>query len=78
MSKKCDLIGLGKINKYMLLILLGTCFNVLLYEASDWSHFFKDVNQHPVIYNLAYSLGLCLSCVFYIKYKCDNRKKKSN
>ena len=75
MSKKCDLIGLGKINKYMLLILLGTCFNVLLYEASDWSHFFKDVNQHPVIYNLAYSLGLCLSCVFYIKYKCDNRKK---
>ena len=75
MSKKCNLIGFGSINKYMLLIFLGTCFNVLLYRASHWSKFFKNGNHHPVIYNLAYSLGLSLSCVFYIKYKCDNTKK---
>jgi len=60
----------------MLLIFLGTCFNVLLYRASHWSKFFKNGNHHPVIYNLAYSLGLCLSGIFYIKYICDNRKKR--
>ena len=76
MSKKCDAIGLGKINKYMLLIFLGTVFNVLLYQVGDFSKFFKDTCQHPVIYNLAYSFGLCLSFIIYIKYICDNRRKR--
>ena len=75
MPKKCDVIGLGKLNKYMLLIFLGIVFNVLLYEIGNFSKFFKDTSQHTVIYNLAYSLGLCLSFIIYIKYICDNRKK---
>ena len=76
MSKKCDIIGLGKLNKYMLLVFLGTVLNVLFEEVRNFSKFFRNPSQHPVIYNLVNSLGLCLSFIICIKYICDNRRKR--
>ena len=76
MAKKCNTIGLGKLNKYMLLIFLGIVFNVLILQVGNFSKFFKDTNDHPIIYNLAYSFGLCLSFIIYIRYILSNKRKR--
>ena len=74
MVKKCNVIGLGKLNKNMLIIFLGIAFNAAIFQVGNRSQFFRYTNSHPVVYNLAYSFGLCLAFIIYIRYIVNNRR----
>ena len=75
MSSKCFL-SFGKINKYLLLIILALIFYACQTHIESESKFFGDDNKlHPVIYCINYSLGLCLSFILIIIYKVWNKNK---
>ena len=83
MSKKCrcNIISIGNINRYILLIILGAFFKALkdyiksLSKELDWK---KSKKQHPVIITINYAMGLCLSFIFFIIYKIYNKQKNKN
>ena len=75
MKIKCKIFGIGKLNKKLILIILG----VFIYSASmiieENSLFFADENLHPILYCLIYSLGLSLSFILLLIYKKRNKNK---
>ena len=75
MKIKCKIFGIGKLNKKLILIILG----VFIYSASmiieENSLFFADENLHPILYCLIYSLGLSLSFILLLIYKRRNKNK---
>ena len=49
MSPKCRKISFGKINRYIILILIGAIFRGLITFLGDSSKHFADGNKHPII-----------------------------
>ena len=80
MQKKCKKISLGKISKYLLLVIFASIFLTCLYYLKLESKFFaKNNDSHPVVYNTIYSLGLCLSVsLFLITKLCNKSKNKKS
>ena len=80
---KCNLISFGHINLYILIILLGAVFNTAKYLITNKSKKLgvddpnKLEKQHPVIITINYSMGLCLSFIFFIIYKIRNKRNKT-
>ena len=78
MGCKCKIIILGKTNKYLLLILVGSILLIALAYVEYESKFFAEKKTHPIIYSMTYSLGLTLSFIFLIIYKIRNKWKNKN
>ena len=77
MSRKCNKISFGKTNRYILLILLGAILRPLLSFSKGQSQFFYNGrNEHPIIYNMTYSLGLCLNFILLIILRIRNKSAK--
>ena len=73
MSKKC--ISLGNVNLKIFLIFVPIIFRFCLSFAESQSEFYIEINSHPILYTLNYSLGLCVSFSLLIIYKIRNRTK---
>ena len=78
MSKKCSLISLGQLNRYMFLIFLGAVFSICVSVEQNFSTFGGNENPHPVIYTLTYSLGLSLSFIIYMVNKLCYKSLRKN
>ena len=73
MSVKC--ISLGNVNKYIFLVLIGSIVHSILYTTEIKSKFFESENNHPIVYIIIYSFGLCLSIsLLLIKKICSKRR----
>ena len=70
---KC--ISLGQINKYMFLVLLDS----IIYDCLgyfEWkSKISQEENSHPIIYQIIYSFGLCLSISLLLIKKAFSKRK---
>ena len=74
MSLKC--ISLGKINKYIFLVLVDSIINSSLYYFELQSKYFYSNNDHPIVCLIIYSFGLCLSISLLLINKiCSKRKR---
>ena len=73
--KKCNFISFGKTNKSILLVFVGALLYFALTFTEGESKFFAEENFHPVIYNITYNLGLCLSFLLYIIYNIRNKNQ---
>ena len=72
MCKKCKIISLGKINKYIILAFLNSIFFMIQMLLKMFSTLLPN---HPIIFNIIYSFGLCLSFSFLLINKiCYARK----
>ena len=76
MFLKCNIISLGKINKYLFLILVGAILLTSLTFFESLTKFFANENLHPIIYSMTYSIGLSLSFSWLIIYKIRNKNRK--
>ena len=74
----CKEISFGKTNIFFSLILVGAILLTSLTYVESLTKFFAEINYHPVIYSMTYSLGLCLSFSFLIIYKIRNKSVKDN
>ena len=72
---KCKLISLGKINKKFILIIIQVIVCLISMLIKKKTRFFSEKNEHPIIYCITYSLGLCFSFIFLVIYKLYNKKK---
>ena len=80
MIKKCNIISIGKINKKLIIILLGGIFytgTILIEEQSTIFGGNESESNHPIIYTLMQSLSLTLSFIFLIFYYKKNKGKNS-
>ena len=75
MQPKPCIISLGKINKYLFLILVGAVLLGSLTFLEGLTKFFAEVNYHPIIYSMTYSLGLSLSFIWLIIYKIRTKRR---
>ncbi len=73
--KKCNYISLGKINKYIFLILLDALLYIFIGFIEGESKFFAEENLHPIIYIISDSLGSSLSFILLIIYNIRNKRK---
>ena len=75
MAIKC--IGLGIIKKNMLLVLLDSFpyMSFLFFESR--SKIFNSYNYHSIIYQIIYSLGLCLSISLLLIKKIYSKRKNN-
>ena len=64
MSCKCKLITLGKVNGFLILIIIGAILLGSLTLVEGLSKSFARENKHPIIYSMTYSLGMSLSFCF--------------
>ena len=72
---KCKLISLGKINKKFLLIIIQVIVCLCNMLIKKKTKFFSQKNDHPIVYCITYSFGLCFSFIFLVLYKLYNKKK---
>ena len=76
---KCKIISFGHINLYFLLIPLGALFRaakeLIISNSTKFGETDKE-KQHPIIITINYTLGLCLSFIFFLIYKICNKRKK--
>ena len=80
---KCNIMSFGQINLYLLLIPLGAVFDtsidLVLIQSNKFGQKGVNKQQHPIIMTINYSLGSCLSFIFFIIYKvCTKRNEKTN
>ena len=76
MALKCKIISCGKINKKIILIIVGGLFYSLqLYVEGESEIFGGDKNDYPIIYTIMYSICLCLSFPLLIIFNLYNKKK---
>ena len=73
---KCKIISLGTINKKFLLIIIHVIACLISMLIKKKTKFFSEKNDHPIVYCIIYSLGLCFSFIFLVIYKFHNKKKK--
>ena len=73
MSIKC--ISLGQINKYMFLVLLDSIIYDCLGYFESKSKISQEENSHPIIYQIIYSFGLCLSISLLLIKKTFSKRK---
>ena len=77
MAIKCRVITCGKINKKIILIIVGgLVYSLHLYIESESEIFGGDTNEFPVIYTMMYSLCLCLSFSLLLIFNVYSKKKK--
>ena len=77
MAIKCRVITCGKINKKIILIIVGgLVFSLHLYIESESEIFGGDTNEFPVIYTMMYSICLCLSFSLLLIFNVYSKKKK--
>ena len=72
---KCKIISLGTINKKFLLIIIHVIACLISMLIKKNTKFFSEKNDHPIVYCIIYSLGLCFSFIFLVIYKLYNKKK---
>jgi divalent metal cation (Fe/Co/Zn/Cd) transporter len=77
MARKCKIISCGQINKKIISLIIGGIFYAMTLFFEDSSKIFSPTNPHPIVYTLIYSIGLCLSFIFYVVYRIKNRRKKN-
>ena len=76
MALKCKIISCGRINKKLILIIVGGLFfSLQLYVESTSNIFGGDKNDYPIIYTMMYSICLCLSFSLLIIFNLYNKKK---
>ena len=76
MALKCKIISCGRINKKIILIIVGGLFfSLQLYVESTSNIFGGDKNDYPIIYTMMYSICLCLSFSLLIIFNLYNKKK---
>ena len=75
MACKSKIISLGKTNKFLFLILVGSILLTSLTIVENFTKFFALENKHPVIYSMTYSIGLSLSFILVIIYKIRSKRK---
>ena len=73
---KCKIISLGTINKKFLLIIIHVIACLISMLIKKKTKFFSEKNDHPIVYCIIYSLGLCFSFIFLVIYKLYNKKKE--
>ena len=78
MSCTCRIITLGKINGFLILILIGAILLGSLSFVESLTKFFAEKNYHPIIYTMTYSLGLTLSFCFLLVHKKRIKSEKEN
>ena len=78
MSKKCNCISLGEINRYIIFIIIGAIFMAGTAVIANDSKFFNPEKFYVIVYTIANSLGLSLSFILLIIYKKYNKEKKDN
>ena len=76
MSGRIPKISFGKINRYIILILIGAIFRGLLTFLENQSSNFAEQNKHPIVYSMTYSIGLCLNFILLIILKIRNKSAK--
>ena len=76
MSGGIPKITFGKINRYIILILIGAIFRGLLTFLETQSSNFAEQNKHPIVYSMTYSIGLCLNFILLIIFKIRNKSEK--
>ena len=76
MSEKLSKISFGKINRYIILILIGAIFRAFLTFLESQSSNFAEQNKHPIVYSMTYSIGLCLNFILLIIFKIRNKSEK--
>ena len=77
MAIKCRVITCGKINKKIILIIVGgLVYSLHLYIESESEIFGGDTNEFPVIYTMMYSICLCLSFSLLLIFNVYSKKKK--
>ena len=77
MAIKCHVITCGKINKKIILIIVGgLVYSLHLYIESKSEIFGGDTNEFPVIYTMMYSICLCLSFSLLLIFNVYSKKKK--
>ena len=77
MACQHKIISLGKTNKFLFLILIGAALSIALPFVENQSQFFAEVNTHPIMYSMTYSIGLSLSFTLYIIFKIRNKRKNN-
>ena len=78
MSCKCKLITLGKVNGFLILIIIGAILLGSLTLVEGLSKSFARENKHPIIYSMTYSLGMSLSFCFLLVYKKRIKSEREN
>ena len=78
MTIRCNLISFGDTNRYISLIFVGSIFSTILIIITKKSKNFNQDNNHPIIFSVAYSLGLLLSFILFIIHKIYTKRKKEN
>jgi len=77
MAIKCRVITCGKINKKIILIIVGgLVYSLHLYIESESEIFGGKTNEFPVIYTMMYSICLCLSFSLLLIFNVYSKKKK--
>ena len=76
MSGRLPKISFGKINRYIILILIGAIFRAFLTFLESETLNFADKNKHPIVYSMTYSIGLCLNFILLIIHKIRNKSEK--
>ena len=77
MAIKCRVITCGKINKKIILIIVGgLVYSLHLYIESESEIFGGNTNEFPVIYTMMYSICLCLSFSLLLIFNVYSKKKK--
>ena len=78
MSKKFNIISLGKIDRRIFIILIGgILYTGLLFVEQQSSIIGGEELKHPIIYSLMNSLSLCLSFIPLIIYYKKNTRRYS-
>ena len=78
MACQHKIISLGKTNKFLFLILIGAALSLALPFVENQSQFFAEVNTHPVMYSMTYSIGLSLTFTLLIIFKIRNKRNNNN
>ena len=79
MPKKCKVISFGKINRKILLILLGGIlyFGLLCIESVSKIFGNEEANPYPIVYTAMYSFSISFSGILLIVYNIKNKKKNN-
>ena len=79
MPKKCKVISFGKINRKILLILLGGIlyFGLLCIESVSKIFGNQEANPYPIVYTAMYSFSISFSGILLIVYNIKNKKKNN-
>ena len=78
MSKKCNFITFGKMNRYMFLILVEGLSFYFLNLVRGESKFIGEKNLHPIVFNISYAFGSCLSFFLMIFHHIRNKRKNKS